>query len=119
MIRTSYKSLDRPMDFFGLKGRWIIVFLACVGIAVLLGIMIGVSVTSAYGIATAILGAIAAFIFCLLRQQTVSDRKIVRYLVSSKCSRDVTRREQLSRILLPEEDFEKASKFKIQRNRTT
>lgn len=119
MICTSYKSLDRPMDFFGLKGRWIVIFLGGAGIAVLLGIIVGVIFTSAYGIATAILGAIAAFVFCLLQQQSVSDRKIARYKASSKCSRAVARREQLSRILLPEDDFEKAAKLKVQRKRTT
>lgn len=106
MITTNYKSLDRPFDFFGLKGKWVVVFLIGTGICVLLGVIIGCTVASSYGIATAIFGAVASFGFCLMKQDSVTERKIGKSMISSKCRQNVVRHEQLSRILLPDANFE-------------
>lgn len=107
MTTSSYKSLDRPFDFFGLKGKWVVIFLIGTGIGILLGIILGVMMTSAIGIATVFLVAVASFVLSLLKQQEISDRKLGRALAAPKCRINVTRREQLSRILLPSDEYER------------
>lgn len=123
MKTTFYKSLDRPIDIFGLKGKWIAIFLYGTGAMILLGIILGSIMGSSYGIATAIIGAFASFFICLVAQGKVSARRLGKAKLSSKCSVRVVRHETLSRVLLPmkeakqtwfdsQEDYERYSKLK-------
>lgn len=103
MKTTFYKSLDRPIDIFGLKGKWITIFLIGTGFMILMGIIIGSIMGSSYGIATAIVGAFASFFGCLIFQGKLPARRINKARLASKCSVRAVRHENLSRILLPVE----------------
>ena len=96
------KSLDRPIDIFGLKGRWLTIFLMIAGGFVLLALVVGTATTSGIGISCAIIGVAGAFFGCMVRQGSVSHRQVARAKASSSVSRFVRRRETLSRILLPD-----------------
>lgn len=101
MKTTFYKSLDRPIDIFGLKGKWIANFLYGTGGMIFLGIIIGSIMGSSYGIAIALIGAFASFFTCLVLQGKISARRLGKAKLSSKCSVRTVRHETLSRILLP------------------
>lgn len=95
-----YKSLDRPIEIFGLKGKWIAIFLYGTGGMILMGIILGSIMGSSYGIATAIIGAFASFFICLLLQGKTSARRLGKARLAPKCSVRAVRHETLSRILL-------------------
>lgn len=95
-----YRSLDRSVDIFGLKGLWIIVFLAMVGLSVIVGIFFGVAAGTGSSVAVIIVLSGFSFMFCMTMQGRLPGRRLKRYASSSRCDRLVRRRETLSRILL-------------------
>lgn len=98
MRRNFYQSLDRPVDIFGLKGRWIMIFLfVCLGF-LFLGIVLGCVFGTAYGLLTVILGVFLSFGVCFYIQLRVPHRRISKYMSSSVMSFDVSRRETLCHI---------------------
>lgn len=94
------KSLDRPVDVFGIKGRWLGIFIALVGVSVVLAIIVGSVVSSGTGVCVAILLAVASFVFCLMMQGRVPARQVSKYRASVKIYPFVARHESLCRILL-------------------
>ena len=96
------KSLDRPVDIFGLKGKWLTVFLVFAGASVLLALIAGAATTSGIGISCAIIGVACSFFGCMVKQGSVSHRQLAKSKASSSIYSFVSRRETLSRILLPD-----------------
>lgn len=100
MVRQFYRSLDRPMDLFGLKGRWIRTFFLMLGVSCVPGAFLAVS----YGISAFIaclfgLGGIA-FFGCLMLQGKTPERRLDKTVLSKRMCVTVRRRENASRILL-------------------
>lgn len=104
MIRYFTKSLDRPVNIFGLKGKWITVFLIVAGASVVLGIITGVAMGSGFGVSVAIIGAVASFMGTYVMQGRISHRDLDKMPVSGRCRCYVRRQETLCRILLRKDD---------------
>jgi len=102
MVVNFAKSLDRPVDIFGIKGKWLTIFLVAAGLSVLIAVVVGFCTTSGVGIASAILLVVSSFVGCLTMQGKVSYRQVGKARAASKIPSCVTRRETLCRILLPD-----------------
>lgn len=100
MKTVFYRSLDRPVDIFGLRGSWISVFLYTLGALLVLAFLVGAFTTVGIGFSVIIIGGIAAFFVYLVLQSKVPSRQIDKVKVSSKLRRAVIRRETISRIIL-------------------
>lgn len=96
------KSLDRPVEIFGVKGRWIVIFLVMAGVSFVLGLIVGFSASAGYGISVVLLFVSVSFIACHLLQGRVSHREVEKVAASMKVIPCVQRRETLCRILLPD-----------------
>lgn len=102
------KSLDRPIDIFGIKGKWLTIFLVCAGIALVLALIVGFSVSAGIGIATAIISIVGSFFGCMVMQGKISHRQVSKYKASSLLPSHVSRRETIGRILLPDPRMKQA-----------
>ena len=102
MMYNFAKSLDRPMEIVGLKGKWLTVFIAMAGGGVLVAIIAGVATTSAVGISAAILLVVVSFLLCLSLQGKTSSRQMARQKASAKIYKYVRWNECIARILLPD-----------------
>lgn len=110
MIVNFAKSLDRPLEIVGLKGKWLTVFVVFVGVSIVLALVAGVLTTSGVGISTAIVLVVLSFVLCLSLQGKTSARQIPRRKASAKIYPYVRWNETISRILLPDPFAEKRSK---------
>ena len=104
MIRVFCRSLDRPVNIFGLRGRWITVFIALAVLSVVLGLTTGAFMGSGVGVSVAILGAVASFLGCYMSQVKTSHRDLEKLSMPSKCRTYVRRQETLCRIILDREE---------------
>lgn len=102
MIVYFAKSLDRPLEIVGLKGRWLTVFIAMAGVSIVVAIVAGIITTSAVGISGAIILVIVSFLLCLSLQGKTSSRQMARQKASSKIYEYVRWNETVARILLPD-----------------
>lgn len=102
MIVYFAKSLDRPLEIVGLKGRWLTVFIAMAGVSIVVAIVAGIITTSAVGISSAIILVIVSFLLCLSLQGKTSSRQMARQKASSKIYEYVRWNETVARILLPD-----------------
>lgn len=102
MIVYFAKSLDRPLEIVGLKGKWLTVFIALAGASVLIAIVAGVATTSSVGISAAILLIVVSFLLVLSLQGKTSSRQIAQQKASVKIYPYVRWNECLTRILLPD-----------------
>lgn len=98
------KALDRPVDIFGLKGKWITVFLVIAGACVLLGVIVGFMMTTGMGISVAIIGAILTFVVAYAMQGKTGCRDLEKMPLVAKSKGYVKRRETLCRIILEHKD---------------
>lgn len=94
-----YKCLDRPVDIFGLKGKWITVFLVMAGASLLIALLLGFTISSRIGIAAAFILVAISFFVCLTTQSKVSYRQIMKIPLRSLTVPYVFRRETLYRIM--------------------
>lgn len=117
MMFTFAKSLDRPVDIFGVKGSWIKVFLLMVGISVFTGIIIGSMTSSGIGISICIIGAIGSFIICQVLQNTIHQRHISKLPLTGKMNTYVKRRETLSSVLLPDPRYKRVKELERLKNK--
>lgn len=104
MQRLFYKSLDQPFEIFGLKGRWVRVFLFLLGGCIALAFMVGAVAGSGYGISAAIIGAVCSFIGCFSIQGRIPERRLMKNTLVMKMDGWIRRRETLKSILTPIED---------------
>ena len=105
MIVHFAKSLDRPVDIFGIRGKWLTVFLVLAGLSVVLALIVGSMASSGVGISIAIVLVIASFLFCMVFQGRVSSRQLEKFKASSKTIPYVRRNESLVRILTVDRGF--------------
>lgn len=98
--------LDRPFEFFGLKGKWFTVFLIGVGCAVVLALIVGFTSGTGAGIFTGIAGAAASFIICMTRQPKIKHKQLMRLGLKGQTAPYISRKETLSRILYPDPRFQ-------------
>lgn len=100
MRTTFYRSLDRTINIFGLRGTWVRIYLTVLGISLVAAVFIGVIAGTSAGFAFFIIMLIALFFACLLIQQKLPNRQLHKARVQRKMRQAVIRRETLSRILL-------------------
>lgn len=100
MTTPFFKSLDRPVDIFGVKGKWIIVFLVLAGLFVFMALVLGFAVRSGVGISVAIIGILGSFVLCYILQGKVSHRQLSKIRASGKIYPAVVRHRSLCHILL-------------------
>lgn len=100
-----YRSLDRQISIFGLRGRWITVFLYGTGALLLLGIVLGFIISSGVGISVAIGGIFVSFFTCMMLQTTRPAKLIDKWRLSPMMDGKVVRRESVSRIILEDPGY--------------
>ncbi len=100
MERFFARSLDRPVDIFGLKGAWIIVLLVCCGVSLFLGLIVGFFTSAGYGITTVLLLVILSVIGCFMGQSNLNHRELMKFPMSKKMDFQVIRRQTLCSCLL-------------------
>ncbi len=105
-----FRSLDRPVDIFGVKGRWLTVFLVFAGLGVALAFIAGSLFGSGAGVATALTGLFGSFLVCLSSQEKMPHRRLARSRCASMLPSHVTRRETLCRVLLRDRAYEDSIK---------
>lgn len=104
MIVQFFKSLDRPVSIFGLKGKWITLFLVVVGICLFMGFLAGAAAGTGVGICVVLGGGVLAFLGCYAAQGKVNHRDIGKVNLASRCRTYVRRKETLARIILEGDD---------------
>jgi hypothetical protein len=102
MYVNFYKSLDRQVDIFGIKGKWVVILIVLLVCSLVIGLVLGFSIRAGIGIVAFFLCGVASFLFCLLIQEKVSSRQVAKVTASNSIYHYVTRYETLSRILLPD-----------------
>lgn len=100
-----YRSLDRQISIFGLRGKWITVFLYGTGALLLLGIVLGFIISSGVGISVAIGGIFVSFFTCMMLQTTRPAKLIDKWRLSPMMDGKVVRRESVSRIILEDTGY--------------
>lgn len=103
-----FKSLDRPMDMFGIKGKWIFIFVVLFVAVVLVGILAGSVTTSGIGITVVIIGAVVDFVGVTMMQGKLSERNVQKIESTGKIYEAVSRKETLGRILLADKNVPSA-----------
>lgn len=111
MKRSFYKSLDRQFEIFGLRGRWVNVFLYGAGGSLAFGVVVGFILGTGYGIATVVCLVVASFLVCLSMQSKTTGRQLPKKSLSAKMPGWVLRRESLSRILLDDSRFDEVKRL--------
>ena len=106
MQHDFYKSLDRPIDVFGMKGKWIRNFFVLAGVSLFLAFLVGSATNLGFGILIFFVFVIVSFVICLLAQSKISSRRMDRQLFGKDCTRVVTRRETLSRIIFDDPRYD-------------
>lgn len=103
-----FKSLDRPMDMFGIKGKWIFIFVVLFVAVVLVGVLAGSVTTSGIGITVVIIGAVVDFVGVTMMQGKLSERNVQKIESTGKIYEAVSRKETLGRILLADKNVPSA-----------
>jgi len=102
MRRYFARSLDRPLEVGGLKGRWLSIFCGAAVASVLVAVVTGVAAGSAAGIVTAAVLVVCSYLACRALQGRVSARQLPRVGPSRSLVGGVRHNETLGRILLPD-----------------
>ena len=99
MQRKYYKSLDRPLNIFGLKGNWIRIFGLVVGVALMAALVVGVVTGSGPGMGVFIVGLVGGFFVCLVLQARMPSRRLPKARLRSRMEFRVIRRRTLAKIV--------------------
>lgn len=100
MTKDFYRSLDRPINIFGLKGEWVRYFFYLAGASLVLAFLVGSVSGVGMGFAVFLVGGIGSFFACLIFQGRLPSRCIAKARIRSKMRLRVVRRESLAKILL-------------------
>ena len=92
------------MDMFGIKGKWIFIFVALF----LVGVLAGSVTTSGIGITVVIIGAVVDFVGVTMMQGKLSERNVQKIESTGKIYEAVCRKETLGRILLADKNVPSA-----------
>ena len=97
MITKYYKSLDRPLNIFGLRGNWLRVFGIFAGASVILGIVLGIPIGAGAGMGIFIGLLLVSFFICLVLQSRMPSKRLPKMALRPKMEVRVVRRETLMR----------------------
>lgn len=100
MTKQFYKSLDKEMEIFGIKGKWIKYVLILAGCSVGLGVVIGFCTSSLIGFISVMTLIVVSVFAVIFLQPKCPSRRIDKAKLADKCRCWVVRRETLSRIIL-------------------
>jgi len=94
-----YKSLDRELMLFGIRGRWLLVCGIGIGTVLFLSFIIGMIYGSGVGMGFFICGFALDFLACMVLQAKIPSRRLQKlpYIKMLPCK--IVRRESLYRIL--------------------
>lgn len=109
------KCLDRPVDIFGIKGKWITIFLVLAGASIVVALALGFIVSSGIGISAGIILVVTSFVVCLTRQSKTSYRQVTKAPLRSLVIPYVMRGETLCRILHTDKRFAEVEKRKTEK----
>lgn len=104
------KCLDRPVDIFGIKGKWITIFLVLAGASIATALALGFIISSGIGISAGIILVVTSFVVCLTRQSKTSYRQVTKAPLRSLVVPYVMRGETLCRILHTDKRFSEVEK---------
>ncbi len=80
-----YRSLDRPLSFFGIKGRFTMIAGVGLGVSALLALIMGnTSGNSLVGLLTFLGGAVVSVVFVFTLQARFSERTLVKFIAAKK-----------------------------------
>lgn len=99
MKTNYYRSLDRDLALFGVKGRWIGIFGIIMLTVILLAIIMGIAFDAGIGTAVFIAGFAGAFVVCLFGQMRYPSRRLPKIPASRMMKLRVRRAKTLAFIL--------------------
>lgn len=82
MTRKVYRVLDRPYTLFGLRGRYIFVFLGALGVGALISFLMGSAVGMLIGSVILVVFMILVYLAVMILESMFSEREIERFLWS-------------------------------------
>ena len=94
-----YKSLDRELMLFGIRGRWLWVFGIVIAVVLLLCVVFGMIYDAGVAMGLFIAGFALDFLFCIIVQARIPSRRLQKLLYVRMLPCKVVRRESLYRIL--------------------
>ena len=100
MKRVFYKSLDRDVDIFGLRGRWITVFLAMAIVSVVAGALLGTVFGGVVSTVACIGLVVGCYFVCVSIEAAVPPREMPKLRAGSKMPSGVSPKETLARIFI-------------------
>ena len=80
MRRKVFRSLDRPVSVFGIRGRFLYVFGLAAAMALVAGLAAGRAVSTLAGSAVALAGALAAYLSTVSLQTRIDGRDLWKIL---------------------------------------
>ncbi len=81
MERRVYRSLDKPTEFFGIKGRFMAVMLLLTGMALMAGILVGGMTGMMAGTGAFLVLAAFAYMATLAMQAKVKEKDLVKTVI--------------------------------------
>ena len=81
MKRRVYRSLDRPATVFGIRGRFMWVFVLGGGLALVVGLVVGGATSMLPGFGAGLVAAMAAYFLTLSLQSKVDEKDIWKMVV--------------------------------------
>lgn len=105
------------MDLFGLKGSWIRIFLLCLGICVAPALVLAIVFSIGAFVAVMLVGGGVSFIGCMILQGKAPERRLYKVRLSGKMELSVRRRENLSRIIILDPEYERMALERERRNK--
>lgn len=94
-----YRSLDREINIFGLRGGWVRNFLFIAGGSLVLALLVGAVTSTGMGFVIFLVGLIGGFFLCLVLQQRAPSRQLDKLKVESRMKGYIIRRETLTHIV--------------------
>ncbi len=80
MRRKVYRSLDKPSEFFGIKGRFMLILLLFAGLCAVISIIIGQVFGMIIGIGAGILSVVVAYLCVLTIQSKIKEKDLFKML---------------------------------------
>ena len=105
MICNFTKSLDRPLELFGIKGKWLILLLAIAGAGAFAGIFVGMIIDTTIGVLVFVSSIFAGFLFVRASQDKASHRQLGKLSLVNKVTPYVYRRETIKSIMYVDPRF--------------
>lgn len=76
MRRPVYRCLDRPATFFGIRGRFMLMIVPALALALLLGIIIGGMTSLLFGFGVILVVFVAFYVLTMTLQSRIEEKDI-------------------------------------------